>query len=105
MEGSRESASQSGRRAGKTGFQQASEEQTQGNTPASRFADAQSELNGMKSEARNPRSERSPKPEIRRRSDGLEPFGVRPSDFGFISDFGLRISDFPPLNSQPKTKD
>ena len=38
----------------------------------------------MKSEIRNPKSERSPNFEIR----------IRGSAFGFLSDFGLRISDF-----------
>jgi dienelactone hydrolase len=47
---------------------------------------------GIKSETRNPKSERSPKPEARR--DGAPKAPVRNSDFGLPSDFGLRNSDF-----------
>jgi NADH-quinone oxidoreductase subunit M len=78
---------------------------------------------GPKSEGRNPKSEGNPKSETRSRHPvpysvrslpdteapiasvlSAEPrperfpisaFGFRPSDFGFLSDFGLRISDFP----------
>ena len=45
---------------------------------------------GCKSEIRNPKSERSPKSEIRRER-GVR---FRISGFGFLSDFGFRISDF-----------
>ena len=63
----------------------------------------------MKSEIRNPKSERNPKFEIRMptvqssaptndrmRSCGFErsPAAFRPSVFGLLSDFGFRISDF-----------
>jgi lactoylglutathione lyase len=48
------------------------------------------ELN-PKSEARRPKSERKPKSEIRMTNDEWE---LRYSGFGFLSDFGLRISDF-----------
>ena len=50
-------------------------------------------LGQIKSEIRNPRSEKSPKSEIRIRRAGW----FRISGFGFLSDFGFRISDFPPL--------
>ena len=48
----------------------------------------------VKSEARNPKSERSPKSEIRKKSAGVgaSVFGFRTSDFFRISDFGFRIS-------------
>jgi len=44
----------------------------------------------MKSEIRNLKPERNPKSEIRGVSTQL----VRNSGFGFLSDFGIRISDF-----------
>ena len=48
----------------------------------------------MKSEIRSPKSEKSPKAEIRnpKPPDGWRSF--RTSDFGLLSDFGLRTSDF-----------
>src|SRR5438093_11195201 len=47
----------------------------------------------LKSEFRSPKPERSPNSEVRRRK--LRTCcGLRPSGFGFLSDFGLRISDF-----------
>jgi endo-1,4-beta-xylanase len=45
----------------------------------------------MKPETRNPKSERRPKPEIRKRSGA---YGIRASVFGFLSGFGFRPSDF-----------
>jgi hypothetical protein len=50
----------------------------------------------MKSEIRNPKSERSPKTEIRipnLRAVRPALLGFRYSGFGFLSDFGFRISD------------
>src|SRR5262245_25150806 len=48
----------------------------------------------MKSEGRNPKSERSPKSEIRK-VGGVRAWTLfRISGFGFLSDFGFRISDF-----------
>ena len=74
------------------------------------------ESNGMKSEVRNPKAERRPKPEIRTgvasvaacsvralsatrecstlRRSTLPRFTVGFSDFGLRPSFGLRISDF-----------
>src|SRR5580765_7868202 len=49
----------------------------------------------LKSEIRNPKSERNPNAEIRKadgRSDVSWNFGLRPSGFFRISDFGFRIS-------------
>ncbi len=47
----------------------------------------------MKSEIRNPKSERNPKAEIRSHAATLPTlFGT--SDFGLLSDFGFRASDF-----------
>jgi hypothetical protein len=53
----------------------------------------------MKSEARNPKTESSPKAEARSAASGnpliaRAGFGLRISDFGLLSDFGLRISAF-----------
>jgi len=49
-------------------------------------------VNDDKSEARNPKSERNPKPEIRNRcTQDCVFFGLRNSDFFRISDFGIRI--------------
>src|SRR5262245_46732136 len=48
---------------------------------------------GMKSEARNPKSERSPKSEIRNGIRQRVESSFRISAFGFLSDFGFRISD------------
>ncbi len=54
----------------------------------------------MKSEIRNPKSERNPKLEIRnpnspdRTQCGANPFSRAVSDFGFRASFGFRISDF-----------
>ncbi len=45
----------------------------------------------MKSEDRNPKSERRPKPEIRKRSGAC---GIRAPVFGFLSSFSFRPSDF-----------
>ena len=45
----------------------------------------------MKSETRNPKSERRPKSEIRK---GFAAATLRISDFGLLSDFGFRVSDF-----------
>jgi hypothetical protein len=47
----------------------------------------------MKTEIRNPKSERSPKAEFRNRSGALKR-SIRISNFGFPSAFGLRPSDF-----------
>src|ERR1051325_1613440 len=44
----------------------------------------------MKSETRNPKSERRPNPEGRK----LHAVLIRISDFGLLSDFGFRVSDF-----------
>jgi len=50
-------------------------------------------MSDLNSELRNPKSERSPKPEIR----GVEPRSVLQfSDFEFVSDFVFRISGFLP---------
>src|SRR6266704_5188648 len=53
----------------------------------------------FKSENRNPKAERNPKPEARNRAYATEvsPSGmnqIRISDFGLLSDFGFRISAF-----------
>src|SRR6185369_12727833 len=48
----------------------------------------------MKSDVRNPKSERNPKPEARSPKVAVRRFGFRISAFGFLSDFRLRISDF-----------
>ena len=52
----------------------------------------------MKSEIRNPKSERNPKTEIRNPKQNGFTWNmrnhIRISDFGLLSDFGLRISDF-----------
>jgi len=48
----------------------------------------------VKSDARNPKSERSPKSEIRSRiRKTLRVLNFRTSGFGFLSDFGFRISE------------
>ena len=47
----------------------------------------------LNSEFRSPKPERSPNSEFRRRQRRT-PFSLRPSGFGFLSGFGLRISDF-----------
>jgi len=54
-----------------------------------------------KSEGRNPRSERSPKSEARSQIRVLS-FGFRISVFGFLSDFGIRISDFSSVDVLPR---
>jgi hypothetical protein len=53
-------------------------------------------LGQHKSEGRNPRAERSPKPEIRRTNRLTSRSAFRASDFGFLSVFGLRASGFVP---------
>jgi hypothetical protein len=65
---------------------------------------------GRKAEIRSPKAERNPKPEIRnpnqarlaggllqgqKHPDTCARFGLRPSAFGLLSAFGLRISGFP----------
>src|SRR5262245_20271081 len=50
--------------------------------------------NAAKSEIRNPKSERNPKAEIRNVLRTPIAAIFRASDFGFLSDFGFRISDF-----------
>jgi hypothetical protein len=59
-----------------------------------------------KSEGRNPKAERRPKPEVRKTPQRVEltvaksldllDSSIRISDLGLLSGFGLRVSDFLP---------